>query len=147
MVRATSWFSIPLALVLPLAAAQVNVSPSTTSVRAGATRQFSAKLSGLTGAVSWSVNGVGGGNATVGTISASGLYTAPAANPGAALSIAATVGTPPVSGQAAVTWLNPEASIASFSPTAVNIGSFSVTVNGKGFVNGSQVQLNGTALP
>jgi len=60
----------------------VSVSPTTTTVQAGATQQFTATVTGTTDTtVTWSVNDVVGGNSTVGTISASGLYTAPAAVP------------------------------------------------------------------
>jgi hypothetical protein len=48
-------------------------------MRAGDTLQLTAKVNGTTvQTVTWSVNGTAGGNATVGKISASGLYTAPA---------------------------------------------------------------------
>jgi len=61
------------------------VSVSTTQpavVAATQTKQFTATVTGTTNtAVNWQVNGVNGGNATVGTISSSGLYTAPAMVP------------------------------------------------------------------
>jgi hypothetical protein len=48
------------------------------SVLLGNTLQFTAKVTGTSNtAVSWSVNGVSGGNSLVGTISNAGLYTAP----------------------------------------------------------------------
>ena len=53
-----------------------------TTVTLGTTSQYSAKVSGSTNtAVTWSVNGVTGGNASVGSISANGLYTAPSTAP------------------------------------------------------------------
>jgi hypothetical protein len=57
----------------------VTVSPSTASVAASATQQFSASVifSTTNTAVTWQVNGVEGGNSTVGTINKDGLYTAP----------------------------------------------------------------------
>jgi hypothetical protein len=64
----------------------IGVSPSTATVPAGTTKQFTA--SG--GTVTWSVNGVAGGNSTVGTISSSGLYTAPAVVPSGAVTVKAT---------------------------------------------------------
>jgi len=149
MVRATTWFYLTLALALPMAtaiAAPVAVSPGKISIRAGSTRQFSAELNGVNGTIAWAVNGVTGGNPSLGTISDTGLYTAPATNPGP-ITVQATVGNPPVSGDATVTWLNPTPSITSFGPSAVNIGTFSVTVNGRGFVSGSQVLLNGSSVP
>lgn len=63
-------------------AVQVSTSPAVTQVYTNTTQQFIATVSGTTDTgVSWQVNGVLGGNATVGTIDSSGLYTAPAAVP------------------------------------------------------------------
>ena len=60
----------------------VSVSPVSALLPPGVTQQFTALVSGTTNtAVTWSAGGVNGGNATVGTISASGLYTAPATIP------------------------------------------------------------------
>src|SRR5206468_2057511 len=57
---------------------QVSVSPSPATVPPGGTQQFSASVSGTNNnAVGWSVNGIPGGNAAMGTISATGLYMAP----------------------------------------------------------------------
>ena len=56
----------------------VSVTPGTAGVLAGATQQFTATVQGETNpGVAWSVDGVTGGNSSVGTISASGLYSAP----------------------------------------------------------------------
>ena len=56
----------------------VVVTASSAIVRTGATQQFDATVSNATNtAVTWSVSGETGGNATAGTISNSGLYTAP----------------------------------------------------------------------
>jgi uncharacterized protein (TIGR03437 family) len=61
---------------------QVSVSPVSVSLLTGATQQFSAAVSGSNdSSVSWSVNGITGGNTTLGTVSSSGLYTAPASAP------------------------------------------------------------------
>ena len=63
--------------VVPLV---VTVSPATATVRSGQTQAFSA---GVTGAgtpsqlVTWWVDGVAGGNGTLGTITSAGVYTAP----------------------------------------------------------------------
>ena len=62
--------------------AAVTVAPIDSSTPAGTTVQFTATVTGTTNtAVTWSVNGVAGGNSTVGTISTAGLYTAPTAVP------------------------------------------------------------------
>jgi serine protease len=60
----------------------VMVSPSAASVGAGGTQAFSATVANTPNtAVTWQVNGVTGGNSTVGTVSLSGLYTAPVTVP------------------------------------------------------------------
>lgn len=59
---------------------EVNVTPAAASVTFTQSQQFAANVTVPGGStVSWSVDGVPGGDATVGTISASGLYTPPAA--------------------------------------------------------------------
>jgi Bacterial Ig-like domain (group 2) len=56
----------------------VGISPATATVGSGQTQQFTATVTGTTNTgVTWSVDGVAGGNTTVGTINTSGLYTAP----------------------------------------------------------------------
>ena len=60
----------------------VSVSPATASLNLTTTRQFTATVTGSTNTgVTWTVNGISGGNATVGTISLTGLYAAPASLP------------------------------------------------------------------
>jgi hypothetical protein len=63
----------------------VTVTPKISSVLLGNTQAFAAQVTNTANtSVTWSVNGVNGGNAAVGTISQSGAYTAPAdltANP------------------------------------------------------------------
>ncbi len=69
----------------------VTVSPKAADLLTGATQQFTAGLQNAGGALEWSVDGIAGGNASVGTISASGLYTAPGAAPaGGRVSVRAT---------------------------------------------------------
>jgi hypothetical protein len=55
-----------------------SISPPSSVVAPSGTQTFTAPITGLTNtSVTWSVDGVTGGNVTVGTISASGVYTAP----------------------------------------------------------------------
>jgi len=68
----------------------VSVAPSNPTVLALGQQQFSATVSGTTNTgVVWSVNGVPGGSATIGTISAQGVYTAPVCPSAASVTIAA----------------------------------------------------------
>jgi len=60
----------------------VSVAPSTATVVVGDIQQYTAAVTGnLNTSVTWYVNQVQGGNTTVGTISTTGLFTAPAAVP------------------------------------------------------------------
>jgi len=62
-----------------VASSAVSVSPGRGSITPIQTEQFSASVNGVTSTnVTWSVDGVTGGNSTVGAISTSGLYTPPA---------------------------------------------------------------------
>ncbi len=65
-------------LTVNVASISVSVSPANANVASGATLQFRASVANTTNqGVTWQVNGMSGGNVSVGTISDSGLYTAP----------------------------------------------------------------------
>src|SRR5271170_493860 len=57
----------------------LTISPAFASVRAGSTQTFTPSMTGKSW--TWSVNGIAGGNATLGTIDANGNYSAPALLP------------------------------------------------------------------
>lgn len=61
----------------------ISISPASTTVPVNQTQQFTSTVTGGNGdtSVTWLVNGIQGGNSTVGTVSTSGLYTAPASVP------------------------------------------------------------------
>lgn len=86
----------------------IAVSPASAMVVTGSTQQFSASVNGVAStAVQWLVNGVTGGNATVGTISSGGFYTAPVAVSASAVTITAVSATNSLaSGSAAVQLTN-----------------------------------------
>src|SRR5262245_13471449 len=66
----------------PPTAVSVSVDPATASVIITQTQQFKATVSNATDTtVTWSVNGVTGGDSNVGTITSDGIYTAPAKVP------------------------------------------------------------------
>lgn len=83
----TADVEVSAAAVTPIAAGEacqisVAVTPATASVQVGATQSFAAAVVNADDtAVAWHVNGVAGGNATLGTISAAGVYTAPSSVP------------------------------------------------------------------
>ncbi len=133
----------------------VSVSPASASVRAGGTQQFSATVSGTGTAgaqisqnVTWSVNGIAGGNATVGQITSGGLYTAPAAlpSPNPLTVTAVSTANAALNGNSSVTVENPMPTLSGVTPAAIPLGNFSLTLTGNGFVNASQVTFGGVAL-
>jgi YD repeat-containing protein len=82
----------PIAVTTPLGSATspepftvlgvVTISPTSAVLFPTQTQQFGASVGGTsTPSVTWSVNGVVGGTATLGTISSTGFYTAPTAVP------------------------------------------------------------------
>ena len=78
---ATKSASAQVTITAPTAVS-VTISPTSATVGAGGTQQFTATVTNTNNtAVTWQVNGVPGGNATAGTISSAGLYTAPAVVP------------------------------------------------------------------
>lgn len=120
-------------------AVAISISPTSASVTAGSTRQFSAQvLNSANTAVSWSVNGVSGGNATLGTVSSGGLYTAPAQvpSPASVTVTAASLASPGTSASASVTLTAPPPVITvSVSPASAQLKplatqQFSATVGG-----------------
>ncbi|MFZ0306035.1 MAG: hypothetical protein WAL75_25340 [Terracidiphilus sp.] len=113
-----------IALPSPAPAVSVSVSPAPVSVSLGATQQFTASVTGtLNSNVTWSVNGVQGGNSNVGLISSSGLYAAPPILPSpAAITIQATsVQSSTASGSASVTLVANAAGSPAVSVTPVSI--------------------------
>jgi Bacterial Ig-like domain (group 2) len=88
-VQSTASASATVAISAPLPVS-VAVSPASTSVKVGQTQAFSATVSGTSNtAVNWLVNGVVGGSSSGGTISSSGMYTAPAVVPSSSVQVEA----------------------------------------------------------
>ena len=94
----------------------VAVSPTSVTLAPGTAQNFGATVTGSTNtSVAWSVNGIVGGNTTVGTITAAGLYTAPAAAPSpATVTVRAT--------SAASTSASAQASVTISAPTSPGTG-------------------------
>ena len=127
----------------------VTVTPASTSVPAAGTRQFTAAVSGTSNtAVNWTVEDIAGGNSQIGTISGSGLYTAPDAIPfDNTLTVRATSQADSAkSGSSNITITDPPLELR---PIVVmqSFGNFELTVNGSGFNAGSEVLFNGVAKP
>ncbi|MFI4980804.1 MAG: hypothetical protein ACHQIO_10675, partial [Nevskiales bacterium] len=109
------------------------ITPATATLGLGGTQQFTS-----TGATAWT--------ASAGSISGSGLYTAPSTLP-ASTTVTIGVTGPNGAGQATVTLVPPTPVItAAGTNSQLPLGSFSTTVTGTGFTTQSVAKLNGTAL-
>jgi hypothetical protein len=127
----------------------VRVSPNPATVRAGLAQPFTAKVTGSSNiSVTWQVNSITGGAASTGTISSSGVYTAPASlpSPNSVTVQAVSVADSSAAGQSAVTLWNPVPVLATISPTSLTEGAISITVTGSNFVSAAQVMLAGSPL-
>src|SRR3954464_7569512 len=101
------------------AAPSVTINGTNSPVITGTSTQYTAVLMEVAGPVQWSVNGIAGGNATLGTIGATGLYKAPATvpNPNTLTVGAAVMG---VSGTKSVTVNRPQGKISFWYPYALS---------------------------
>ena len=131
-----------------------NQQPSVTvagssQVRLGSTVTFTATVSNVANtSVTWQVNGVNGGNSTVGTISSAGVFTPPSTIPTANTETvtAASVGAPGVTGTAPIAILNPIPAITAAAASPISGTSYTLEVNGTGFVSASQIQVAGSSV-
>ncbi|HUL34114.1 MAG TPA: DUF1800 family protein [Candidatus Eisenbacteria bacterium] len=124
----------------------VAVNPPTASVRSGITQLFTASVTGNSNTgVTWSVNGIAGGNFSLGFITANGNYTAPPVvpNPNSIQVTATSVADTTASGNSAVTLQNPLAVLTQLSPTSVSVGTFTLTVTGSSFLSGATINFGG----
>src|SRR3984885_3621450 len=124
--------------------------PSETSVRVNNTINITPTVTGSQDtALTWTVNGVAGGNAQIGTISPQGAYTAPAVvpNPNIVVVQATSVDNPNSVTIVNVQVLNPVPTLLNATPSTVNIGSSSVVLTGGSFINGATVLENGSPIP
>jgi hypothetical protein len=132
-----------------LAVAAVN--PPAPTVLAGQAEQFTANVTGSSNQAEWSVNGVAGGSAALGTIDNAGLYTAPPVPPvpNVVTVEAASASGPAWSATASVTVVNPAPAISSLTPAVVFAlsGATELTVTGTGFTPQSTLAVNGSAFP
>ncbi|HXY25407.1 MAG TPA: DUF1800 family protein [Candidatus Acidoferrum sp.] len=127
----------------------ITVTPANPAIAGLAQQQFTAKTSdGSKPAFTWSVNGVAGGNATLGTISATGLYTAPEfpPNPNTITISAVETNDSTKSGKTGATLGNPIPLLNAVSPMSLPVGTFTLTLSGKQFAPGATVYLGTTAL-
>src|SRR5450631_1295883 len=126
------------------------ISASTNTLRVNQTLQLSSKYMAAGLPMNFYVNGVLGGNSQVGTISSSGLYTAPALVPTPyTVQITASIAKYPnaVPGSVSVQVWNPIPALSNVNPGGFSEGTTTVIVNGSQFVFGSQITWNGVLIP
>lgn len=120
-----------------------------TQIRLGGNAQYSATLGGAPTPVAWFVNGFPGGNTTTGLITTSGVYS-PSSTiwAGHSVTITAKTVSQPVSSTAiTVKVLNPLPILASGVITQTTpSNSYSLVVQGSGFVSTSQLQCAGVGV-
>lgn len=100
----------------------VTISPATAAILLGNSQTFTAAVTGAADtSVTWAVNGIFPGTSTTGTITATGVYTAPADLPSAAaVQITATSSSDPTKSASATLAIASDISIA-LSPGAVGV--------------------------
>jgi hypothetical protein len=136
----------------------LSIAAPSTSADVGQTVQFTATVTGTSNnTVTWAVNGATGGNSSVGTISSTGMYTAPGVPPSPnAVTVQATSAADTTKmASANLTISNPTPQASSISPAAIGIGGNGaqvpatgtlVTISGSGFASQSVVTANSTPL-
>ena len=135
----------------PPPASSVTLTPTNSTIFAGQTVTFKVTVNGTSDqTVTWSVNGIVGGNASVGTISTDGLYLSPSAmpasNPMTIRAVSKTNANASASG--AVTINNAIPRIVTVTPDSFQSpASFTLTITGTGFANGAKVTWGSTVLP
>lgn len=105
--------------------AKIVITPSLAEILPGESVGFSATVVGTPDQrVTWDVNGISGGNPTIGTISANGFYQSPSVNTGLTVTVDATsVADTSVVSQATVRILNPNTTSEVRSPlVSVGVG-------------------------
>jgi uncharacterized protein (DUF1800 family) len=133
----------------PVQQAALTLTPSTATVRGGATQTFTATTSdSSTPTLTWAVNGTAGGSAATGTITTAGVYTAPQFPPATNLvTVTATETTDSTAtASSAVTLENPTPQISSATPSSIPVGNFTLTINGSNFATGATLMFGTTAL-
>ena len=128
---------------------QLTMNPQSATVAGDDTQQFAAQASdGSSPDLAWAVNGVVGGSATTGTISTTGLYTAPEFPPTPntiTIGVSETA-TPSIKTSGSVALDNPVPQISSLSPAQFPVGTFTLTVSGAHFATNAIVLFGTTPL-
>jgi len=128
-----------------LYAQSITISPGYTTIGVNATVPYSAAVTGLTPAtVTWGVNGIAGGNATIGKITTGGMYTAPGTIPsGGSVLITALGSDKKTEGTEYLVIAPAGPTITATTPASpIPAGNYTVTLTGSGFVKGAYAMEN-----
>ena len=130
------------------APSHITVAPQNATVALNATKQFTATVSLLPNTVTWEVNGIKSGNAQVGTISTSGLYTPPVAIPVANVLtiVARSTSRTSIVGSTKLTLTRPVPTLTGVTPSPITVGVYKETLSGSNFASDSQALVNGVAV-
>jgi hypothetical protein len=143
--NARSYLLFALLATLPLTACMggssksnvsVSVTPITAQVYVGLTAKFSASVTGASNtAVTWQVNGKTDGNSTVGTISTTGLYTAPSTVPSSSTATITAISQEDSNAHSSASVTILPAAVVAISPAGATVASagvqqFQVLING-----------------
>ncbi|MFN7918986.1 MAG: DUF1800 family protein [Bryobacteraceae bacterium] len=142
-------FTLALALAGALGAQSITVYPGPANIPKGTTRQMSAYVPLSPNTVTWAVNGVVGGSAKYGTISQTGLYSAPGDVPmdnTVTITVTSTA-FPAKFGTAQVNITQPQTYVWSVYPSTFAVGPANFSINGAGFIAGAWITINNQAVP
>ncbi len=128
----------------------VTLSPDGRTIRCGASLTLAAKALNTTDQTFvWQVNGIAGGNSSLGTVTSAGVYTAPLALPSSPAVTITAVSHANSASKASVTvnLQNPQPVVTSVGPNPVITGNTTLTITGSGFAQGATVYFAGYTLP
>lgn len=127
----------------------MDVWPVQSMVEQGTSRQFGAYVPITPNTIVWEINGMVGGNATLGTISAAGVYSAPAQAPtNSVVTVTARSTAYPTSFASttlAITRKYPW--LWSGSPSSVPVGNFQISFSGANLTPDAVLLANGQPIP
>jgi uncharacterized protein (DUF1800 family) len=127
-----------------------SISASANTLRVNQTLQLTSQYLASGQSMTFYVNGIEGGNAEVGTVSTTGLYTAPAIVPTPyTVQVTSKIAKYPdaVPGSVSVQVWNPIPAMSAVNPGGFSEGVTTVTVSGSQFVDGAQISWNGAPIP
>jgi hypothetical protein len=133
--------------IAALQAQTIRISPGFATVGVNQTVQYTAATTGLNDAnVTWKVGNMVGGNATYGTITTKGLYTAPGTIPAQDVTVTALGSDNMTFATVYVSVAPPGPMVTAISPNPVPAGSPKITVSSSGIKPNANLVCNGVQL-